>query len=257
MAGTGLGFAQTIEQSCGLAFLTGYEGEAPLIPNGMCDPLAGAHGAIAASGPRSRSETAAAPGWWWSRRWSAPAWPWAAEQVVEHSAFGRLQRSMGNSSPLMLQGVFRCAGDDDWLAVSVPDQQARQAAQDVAGGISPAELERWCAARSAEDAARELWAGGVPAARVQWAHEIVDSPQLQHRGSFEQLDHPLCGKHTYISWPARFSAGPPVWNRVASPTMGQHNGEILAELGFDEGEIGRMRRQGVISEGVLTDQHGW
>ena len=39
-----VGFAQTIEQAVGLAFLTGYEGEAPVIPNGMCDPLAGVFG---------------------------------------------------------------------------------------------------------------------------------------------------------------------------------------------------------------------
>ena len=251
-----VGFAQTIEQSCGLAFLTGYEGEAPLIPNGMCDPLAGVQGAIAALVALAERDQSGS-----GQVVDAPmvgaGLAVAAEQVVEYSAFGCLPRSMGNSSPLMLQGVFPCAGDDDWLAVSMPDEPARRAAQEIAGGSGPAELERWCAARSAQDAARELWAGGVPAARVQWAHEIVDSPQLRHRGFFEQLDHPLCGQHTYISWPARFSAGPLVWNRVASPTMGQHNDEILAELGFDEAEVGRMRRQGVISEGVLTDQHGW
>ncbi|HRE03041.1 MAG TPA: CoA transferase, partial [Ilumatobacteraceae bacterium] len=39
-----VGFAQTIEQAVGLAFVTGYPGETPLIPNGMCDPLAGVFG---------------------------------------------------------------------------------------------------------------------------------------------------------------------------------------------------------------------
>ena len=251
-----VGFAQTIEQSCGLAFLTGYEGEAPVIPNGMCDPLAGVHGAAAALvGLAERDRTGA------GQVVEAPmvgaGLAVAAEQVVEYSAFGNLQRSMGNSSPLMLQQVFRGAGDDEWIAVSLPDQQTLRAALAVCGGEGLDDLERWCAAHQAEEAAETLLAHGVPAARVQWAQEVVDSPQLRHRGFFEQLDHPLCGRHTYISWPARFSAGPQDWNRTASPTMGQHNDEILTELGYGEAEIGRMRSQGVISEGVLADQHGW
>ena len=251
-----VGFAQTIEQSCGLAFLTGYEGEAPLIPNGMCDPLAGVHGAIAALvalAERARSgagQVVEAP-------MVGAGLAVAAEQVVEYSAFGNLQRSMGNSSPRMSQQVFRGAGDDEWTAVSLPDQRALRAALAVSGGDDTDDLERWCAARPAEDAAETLRAQGVPAARVQWAQEVVDSPQLHHREFFEQLDHPLCGRHTYISWPARFDAGPQAWNRTASPTMGQHNDEILTELGYDEAEISRMRSEGVISEGVLTDQHGW
>ena len=251
-----VGFAQTIEQSCGLAFLTGYEGEAPVIPNGMCDPLAGVHGAVAALvalAERDRSGTGQVV--------EAPmvgaGLAVAAEQVVEYSAFGRLQASMGNSSPLMRQGVFRCAGEDDWVAVSMPDQQAMRAARAVIGGRDMAELEGWCASHSAADAAETLSAAGVPAARVQWGHELLDSPQLGHRQFFESLDHPLTGRHTYASWPARFSAGPHEWNRAPSPTMGQHNTEILTGLGFTDAEIGRMRTEGVISDGVLTDQHGW
>jgi crotonobetainyl-CoA:carnitine CoA-transferase CaiB-like acyl-CoA transferase len=251
-----VGFAQTIEQSCGLAFLTGYEGEAPLIPNGMCDPLAGAHGAIAALlalAERASSGTGQVV--------EAPmvgaGLAVAAEQVVEYSAFGNLQRSMGNASPLMFQQVLRGAGEDEWIAVSLPDERTLQAALAVSGGDDTADLERWCSDRPAEDAAEALLAQGVPAARVQWAQEVVDSPQLHHRGFFEQLDHPLLGRNTYISWPARFSAGPQEWNRTASPTMGQHNHEILTELGYGEADITRMRSEGIISEGVLTDQHGW
>ena len=45
-----VGFAQTIEQASGLAFLTGYDGESPVIPNGMCDPIAGVHAADRGAG---------------------------------------------------------------------------------------------------------------------------------------------------------------------------------------------------------------
>ena len=250
-----VGFAQTIEQACGLAFLTGYEGEAPVIPNGMCDPIAGVHGAIGALVALAERDRTGSP-----QVVEAPmvgaGLAVAAEQAVEFSAFGRLQRSMGNSSPQVFQGVFRCSGDDEWVAVCLPDEEAGRAALKVTGG-GPDGLEGWCSSRPANDAAEALRAGGAIADRVHWAHEVLDSPQLHERGFFEQLDHPLCGRHTYTSWPARMSAGPRTWNRVASPTMGQHNEQVLAELGFDVAEIDEMRRRGVISSGVLTDQHGW
>lgn len=250
-----VGFAQTIEQSCGLAFLTGYEGEAPVIPNGMCDPLAGVHGAVAALVALTERDRTGA-----GQVVEAPmvgaGLAVAAEQVLEFSTFGRLQRSMGNSSPLTLQGVFQCAGDDEWVAVCLPDERAVRATRALTGD-DPSQLERWCSSRRAFDAAEALREAGVIAARVEWAHEILDSPQLHHRGYFERLDHPICGRHTYTSWPARLGAGPRTWNRTASPTMGQHNEEVLAELGFDPSEIDGMRRRGVISDGVLVDQRGW
>ena len=250
-----VGFAQTIEQACGLAFLTGYEGEAPVIPNGMCDPLAGVHGAIAALVALAERDRTDSP-----QVVEAPmvgaGLAVAAEQAVEFSAFGRLQRSMGNSSPQVFQGVFRCSGDDEWVAVCLPDEEAGRASLPLPGG-GPDGLEGWCSSRPANDAAEALRAAGAIADRVHWAHEVLDNPQLHQRGFFEQLDHPLCGRHTYTSWPARMSAGPSTWNRVASPTMGQHNEEVLAELGFEVAEIDEMRRRGVISSGVLTDQHGW
>ena len=48
-----LGFAQNMEQMCGMAFLTGHADEEPLVPRGPCDPLGGAHAAFATLvGPR-------------------------------------------------------------------------------------------------------------------------------------------------------------------------------------------------------------
>ena len=39
--------------------------------------------------------------------------------------------------------------------------------------------------------------------------------------------------------------------------MGQHNAEILAELGFDGDQITDFYDRGLISEGVVTTKHGW
>ena len=181
----------------------------------------------------------------------------AAEQLIDYSASGRVHTSLGNASPLLEQDVFRCLGDDQWVAISIPAAAAMQIVGEVTGAQSMAELALWCAERSAPDVTAALWSRGVPASPVLWAQESIDNPQLIARGFFETVAHPVCGAHPYISWPGRFSAGPAVWNRQPSPTMGQHNAEILSELGFDAVQIAGFRDRQVISEGVLTQKHGW
>ena len=41
------GFAQTMEQLTGMAWVTGYEGGPPIIPGGLVDPMVGTHAALA------------------------------------------------------------------------------------------------------------------------------------------------------------------------------------------------------------------
>src|SRR6185436_19744872 len=43
-----VGFAQTMEQATGMAWMTGHPDGPPIIPRGVCDPIAGLHAAFAA-----------------------------------------------------------------------------------------------------------------------------------------------------------------------------------------------------------------
>jgi crotonobetainyl-CoA:carnitine CoA-transferase CaiB-like acyl-CoA transferase len=256
-----VGFAQTIEQAVGMASLTGYAGEAPTIPNGMCDPIAGVHGAIAALvGISERDRTGV------GQVVEAPmiggGLNTTAEQVLDHSAFGRLLTSAGNRSPLMFQDVYRCAGEDEWVAVSVPDDAADAALKSVLDDVSGGDpirdrLAAWCGDRDVNEVVVVLSAAGVAAERVAWGHQIGDNPQLQARGYWEMLDHPVCGEHPYASFPVRFSAGPEIWNRAPAPTMGEHNTGILTEIGYGDDAIADLRASGVLAEGVVSRQHGW
>lgn len=251
-----VGFAQTIEQATGLAFLTGYEGETPVMPNGMCDPIAGVHAAIAAlvalhereqTGRGQVVETPMVGG----------ALNTAAEQILEYGAHEHLMHSLGNRSPFVAQDVLRCAGDDEWVAITVPDERAREALQSATGAADLDELAAWCATRSAievETLAHQL---RVPAARVAWAHEAVDFYQLEWREFFEEVSHPVTGTHPYIAFPVRFSDGPHRWNREPSPTLGGDNVSVLEQLGYTPDEIAGFAEHGVIATSVVSSQQGW
>src|SRR6185369_15920990 len=133
-------------------------------------------------------------------------------------------------------GVYRCVGDDAWVAVD--------RAHDPMTG---AERSAWCATRTAEDAAREALAHGVPAAAMVPGFATLDDPQMRARGFFEPIDNPLVGEQYYPTWPVRLSAGPQrVWTAPA-PTLGQHNVDVLRdELGIDDEELARLETEHVI-----------
>jgi crotonobetainyl-CoA:carnitine CoA-transferase CaiB-like acyl-CoA transferase len=251
-----VGFAQTIEQAAGLAFLTGYEGEMPVIPNGICDPIAGVHAAIAALlGLRRRRR--GGRGCVIEAPMIGGALNTAAEQIIEFSAYGRLLTSAGNRSPYAHQTVVRCAGDDNWVAVTWPDLATRDLMLERIGLTDLEQLERWCRGQPAavlEQLGVDL---AIPIARVTWAHEIVDNPQLLARSYFEDVTHPISGTHPYVSFPVRFSHGPSTWNRSAAPTLGADNAPLLRELGYEADSIGDLAARAVIADSVVSRHHGW
>ena len=90
-----VGFAQTMEQASGMAWLTGYADTAPMNARGPCDPLAGLHSAFSALvGLHLRERTG--PGTHIESTMVETALNAAAEQVIELSAHGRLLSRDGN-----------------------------------------------------------------------------------------------------------------------------------------------------------------
>jgi crotonobetainyl-CoA:carnitine CoA-transferase CaiB-like acyl-CoA transferase len=81
----------------------------------------------------------------------------------------------------------------------------------------------------------------VPASR------LPRNPQLGARGLFETVAHPVVGSHEHPALPVRLAGGHRRWYARPAPTLGQHTEEILRDLlGLDEGEIARLRADGVI-----------
>lgn len=230
-----------------MAWVTGRPDGDPLTPNGPCDPLAGAHAAFA---------TLLAL---WDRRSSGigrhvevpmvdVALNVTAEQVAEHQAAGTLVGRDGNRGPdAAPQGVYPCAGDEAWVAISVATDEQWAALAGLIGSsawsadgrlatvtgrrLAHDDLDRglatWTAGQDAEVLAETLAAAGIPAGIVVRSCDVVHNPQLIARGFFEHVEHDVVGPHPVPSLPFRLS-GVERWNRFAAPTLGQHNREIFA-----------------------------
>ena len=224
-----VGYAQTLEQVSGMAWLTGWPDREPVVPNGLLDPISGTHATIAlvlALGYRRRTGCGAlieAP-------MVGPALNLTAEQLAEYETFGRLLQRQGNRGPSAVpQGAYRTADDTErWIALSVESDQhwhaLRTALAEETWAAEPelqrpdgrrrqedaidARLVRWCAARSCDDAFEILCEAGVPAEEVRMPHQIDELLPLRARGFFETVDHPVVGTLTQEGYPVRFEHGP-------------------------------------------------
>ncbi len=78
-----------------------------------------------------------------------------------------------------------------------------------------------------DDALERLIAADVPAIRVAAPAEVAGDPQVIHRGSIAEIDHPVVGRMRMPQQAARFVD---VTTLSPAPTHGEHTDEILAEL---------------------------
>ena len=82
---------------------------------------------------------------------------------------------------------------------------------------------------------------------VTTIEEVVESPQFESRGYFQDVAHPELGESFRYPGPfAKFSATP-IEYRLRPPSIGEHNSEIYRdELGLSEREMAELTRTGII-----------
>lgn len=261
------GFAMTMEQIGGLAWLTGYDDDPPTAPRGPCDALAAVHAAfVSMCAVEFRRRTG---------RGQLVEVPMVetvlnatALQVIEHDVSGRVLTRRGNRGHrFAVQNVYACAGAEQWIALSVRDDDDWAALTDVLGrpawaiyGRCATEAARWVAAPEIDQRLAQWFAGqpldptvaallsaGVPAAPVVLPTDIGRNAQLQARAFLEVRNHPLCGPVHYPRPPVAPLPGRTHFVDGPAPTLGQHNTEVLCGmLGLTAAEVGRLEADGVI-----------
>ena len=136
------------------------------------------------------------------------------EPLLEWTMLGADPQPRGNRDPDRApQGVYPSAGEDRWVAISVEDDAAwaalRSALGDPAWAQDPAlatldgrlarhddidrELSAWTSARTSHEAMHVLQAERIAAVAVLDGPELVEDPQLRHRGFLVDIDHPEVG----------------------------------------------------------------
>lgn len=190
----------------------------------------------------------------------------APEMLARQTTDKIFTRNGNRADDAAPQGVYPCAGHDEWCAIAVENNDQWRALRTVLGDpewMRAAELENvpgrlaahdrldealaaWTRERKPRDAMNELTAAGVPAGHAQRSRDLAIDPQLRHLGFFQEFDHPEMGRVPYSGHQFRVSGydnGP----RFAAPLLGGESFEILAEeLGLDPEEIADLMAAGAI-----------
>jgi crotonobetainyl-CoA:carnitine CoA-transferase CaiB-like acyl-CoA transferase len=108
-------------------------------------------------------------------------------------------------------------------------------------------IEEHTATAETEAIVDTLVEADIQASAVKPPERIVDHPQATYADMIVDVEHPGSGEFTTTGIPVKHSKTPGRVNRHP-PNLGEHNEEVLAELGFGKDEIDRFREDGVINE---------
>jgi crotonobetainyl-CoA:carnitine CoA-transferase CaiB-like acyl-CoA transferase len=262
------GFAQTMEAISGIAGCTGLPDNPPILPLGVCDPMGGVHaafGALVSLFQRERDGKGRVV----ECTMVEAALNVGVETLLHYDATGEVLTRNGNRDLQHApQGIYRCLGEDGWVAVTVqsdeqwaalgrllddPSWMAAPALATAAGRLAAHDaidewLDKWFVQQEAAKVVELLVERGIPAAEVIVPRDAYFNPQLRHRRLYETEHHPVSGHHVLgFTVPFRMT-GVESWIRRASPTLGQHNDEVLREAGYTAIQIGELRANGVIGD---------
>jgi crotonobetainyl-CoA:carnitine CoA-transferase CaiB-like acyl-CoA transferase len=263
-----LAFGSNIEASCGLASMVGYDDSQPYRTGFYyADPVSGAHGAVAAlAALEYRRRTG--KGQWIDLSLNECAAGFFAEALIDYQLTGAVRGRSGNRDERYApQGAYRCAGMDNWMALSVQSDDEWSALSRVIGrddmGDGPsfatlagrraghdeidAAIGAWAASLEQYEACQALQRAGVAAAPVLANWQILADPHLFERGFYVHMEHPVVGVYPFPGWPWRFSRTPAAITRPA-PLFGEHNRAVLQEAGLDDGQVAALYREGVTSD---------
>ncbi|HYZ68635.1 MAG TPA: CoA transferase, partial [Mycobacterium sp.] len=140
-------------------------------------------------------------------------------------------------------GLREALGGPEWTTdAALATADGRRRHHDAIDGY----LQTWCDSRTSDEIVEALWSHGVPVAKVIQPHRQSELPQLAARGFFEDVDHPVNARTPHSTLPFRSTRGPDRVHHRPAPLLGQHNRELLTELGLRAEEIDELEREGVI-----------
>jgi crotonobetainyl-CoA:carnitine CoA-transferase CaiB-like acyl-CoA transferase len=143
----------------------------------------------------------------------------------------------------MFKRWCRLVGEEGWY---VDPRFADDDLRAVNGDVLNGRMQSWCEERSVSQATVALEAARIPAAPMLSPLEAGDDPHVRAMGYLKLMDYPgLPRPAPIIETPFRMSATPGSI-RSRAPTLGEHNDELLAELGYSSQAIADLRACEVI-----------
>jgi crotonobetainyl-CoA:carnitine CoA-transferase CaiB-like acyl-CoA transferase len=262
-------YGMGLEPASGISSITGYR-DGPPFRSGLSftDPYSGFIGAGAVlTALHYRRRTG--KGQYIDLSEQEAAMPLMGAALLEQQMTGRTPERRGDRSERAApQGAYRCAGDDRWVAISCTNDAEFERLANATGHAEWLADDRfatvlarhdnhdaldeaitaWTSQRSHYDAMHALQAAGVKAAAVLDGRDALNDPHFKARAQFDMIDQPMLGKrlvqkHTAARF-GRFDTSP----RRHAPLLGEHNEEVLREIGYSDNDIAKLKESGAIGD---------
>ena len=193
--------------------------------------------------------------------------PHLADAVMDYTMNGRIQTAMGNRHPYMApHGVYRCRGDDDWVAIAVssdeewegfcralgnPDWCSEERFSTALGRLENQDeldklVEEWTCHHDNYEVMHILQKEGIAAGPVISQRDAFRDAQLVSRGFFEAVSHREAGTHLYpgMLWKMPKT---PLSIRKPPPCLGEHNDYVFKDiLGMSDEEVAELEKENII-----------
>ena len=170
------------------------------------------------------------------------------------------------------QGVYRCRGENEWVAITVRTDIEWQSLANLIGKPEVAKdnrfidldgrqihhedidklVENWTQTLTPQEAETVMQGAGIPAGALLNLNEAFTHPQFQHRNTLVHVEHPEMGTfpHTRTAWRSKNKnegvAGP-------APTFGNANKYVLSDLlNFSQEEQQKLKDLGIVSDAPLS-----
>ncbi|MDQ1422665.1 MAG: hypothetical protein QOD72_163, partial [Acidimicrobiaceae bacterium] len=133
---------------------------------------------------------------------------------------------------------------DDLARLTLDDRRSRHDELDEA-------IAGWMQTQRPQVAMETLQAAGVAAGRVLDSGSVHDDLQMLHRDFWIYLPHPkmIRYKQQGVTWRLVDAAPAP---RRHSPLFGEHNSEILHELGLTDDDLSELTKRAVIADAPIN-----
>jgi benzylsuccinate CoA-transferase BbsF subunit len=235
----------------GLDSLTGYAGGPPIpVENAFSDPFNGIFGAFAIlSALHHRDRTGQGQHVDYSQQ--EAVMQLVGPAFMDYAMNGRVAGPIENRHPLAAaapHGVFPCAGEDRWISIAAPDENAWQGLRTAMGdpewarapelaslegrlaGIEELheKLAAWTSDFDDRELSERLQRHGVAAAPVLNVADLLEDPHYRARGTSVEVRHPLGFQETIYGAYVKTSRSEA---RVRpGPSIGQDNDHVFKEL---------------------------
>lgn len=260
------GFGTLAEAMSGFAHITGEpDGRPTLPPFGLADSIAGISAALSAVLGLYHRDAHAGGGQVVDLAILEPLITVLGNQPTMYDQLGVVSGREGNRSRNNAPRNTYLTRDGHWVAVSASATPVAVRIMKLVGREDLANAEwfasgkaradhpevdaavtAWIAARDRDEVLREFEAAEAAIAPVYSVDELIDDPQVRHRGTFTHVDHARLGPILQQAPIFKMSATPGSVRAPGEELGASTDTVLIDDLGLDPVHVAALRERGVV-----------